>query len=112
MSEQDQRGLRAARNESAFRDVNEQLQGVAAAEPGRLGTFVCECAHLTCAELVSLPEMEYERVRRSPERFLVAPSAEHARADVEVVVERHPTFWVVEKLGQAAEVAEELDPRT
>ena len=112
MSEQDQRDLLAAQNESAFRDVNEQLQGVAAAEPGRLGTFVCECAQLTCAELVSMPEVEYERMRRSSERFLVAPSAEHVRSDVEVVVEKHPTYWVVEKLGQTAEVAEELDPRS
>jgi hypothetical protein len=31
--------------------------------------------------------------------------------DVERVVERHDTYWVVEKIGRAGEVSERLDER-
>jgi hypothetical protein len=36
----------------------------------------------------------------------VAPG--HLAPDVGVVVERYPHFWLVEKLGEAGEVAESL----
>jgi hypothetical protein len=32
-------------------------------------------------------------------------------SDIERVVERHERYWVVEKLGEAAEVSEALDDR-
>lgn len=108
----DDRDVRAARNESAFRAVNEELQGVATAEEIEPATFVCECANLGCAELVTVPTADYERVRRNPQLFIVAPSETHLRADVEIVRERHPTYWVVEKRGEAADLAESMDPRS
>lgn len=106
------RDKRAARNESAFRSVNEELQGVAVAEELEPATFVCECANLGCAELLTMPTSEYERVRRSPRLFIVAPSEEHVGTDVESVRERHESYWVVEKRGEAARAAESLDPRS
>lgn len=48
---------------------------------------------------------DYERVRSSPARFLVAPSDDHVLADVERVVERRATYFVVEKVGAGAELA-------
>ena len=45
-------------------------------------------------------------VRAEPNRFAVAPH--HVADDVEAVVEKHSRFWLVEKLGEAGEVAEEL----
>jgi hypothetical protein len=112
LSGRDPRGERAARNESAFREVNEQLQGVTAVEPGRLTTFVCECANMGCVEFIAVPEDVYERVRQSPDRFLIAPNPDHMRADIELVIETHASYWVVEKRGEAAELAAELDPRS
>jgi len=53
-----------------------------------------------------LSETEWKEIRSRPDRFAVAPG--HV-ADVEVVVKKCPNFWVVEKRGEAEEIAEELD---
>ena len=39
-------------------------------------------------------------------------SDEHVWPDVENVTERNQRYWVVEKLGEAARVSGELDPRS
>jgi len=105
------RQARIGENEAIFREVNETVAAVATAttvdEPIM---FLCECASETCAEGVSLLREEYEQVRSVPERFLVTPG--HVEPEVEQVVQQHRVYWVVEKLGVAAEVAEETDPRS
>ena len=53
---------------------------------------------------------DYESVRANSSRFLIAP--EHWLPEVESVTEKTEGWWVVEKHGEAAELAEELDPRT
>ena len=54
---------------------------------------------------------EYEAVRAKATRFAVAPG--HEIPDIERVVARHPSYFVVEKQDpDAAEVARESDPRT
>ena len=60
---------------------------------------------------VRLTIAEYEAVRAESTHFLVVPSDEHLSPAVERVVQRNERYWVVEKLGEAAEVSEELDPR-
>jgi hypothetical protein len=55
--------------------------------------------------------LEYEDLRSEPTRFAVAPSGEHVVFEVERIVDRREDYWVVEKLGEAAEVAEQTDPR-
>jgi hypothetical protein len=101
---------RIGENEAIFREVNETVAAVAtetsASEPVM---FLCECASESCAEGVLLLREEYEQVRAVPERFLVTPG--HVQPQVERVVEQHRVYWVVEKFGEAAEVAEETDPR-
>lgn len=59
-----------------------------------------------CTEPVPLTHEEYEAVRTRPTCFLVLPDDAHVIADVEKVVERHERYWVVEKIGVAAELAE------
>ena len=44
-------------------------------------------------------------------QVIVAPAEMHVVPEVERVVEQRERYWVVEKQGEAAEVAEELDIR-
>jgi len=101
---------RIGSNESLFREANEGIErGLWPGEEDERVPFRCECARLECAEAVRLTPAEYEHVRADPRRFVVVPGHEILRA--EVVVERRGGYLVVEKVGEAAEVAEELDPR-
>jgi hypothetical protein len=99
---------RVGANEDVFRGVNE---GIAAGqwpgeedEPSR---FRCECAQLGCNELITLSMRDYERVRAHPRRFVVV--AGHEQLEAEQVVEYGSGYLVVEKIGEAGIVAEELD---
>ena|SRR5436190_19108762 len=104
-------GERIARNEAAYRDVNDAIRaGRADIDPGVPRPFVCECGQLGCNQLVDLTLSEYEAVRAHPRRFLLL--AGHEIPDVEVVVERHDGWVVAEKRATAAAVAEETDPRS
>jgi hypothetical protein len=109
MSEREQR---AARNESLFRDVNERLRKLneAFTTPSERIDLICECADTTCTERVSMAPDEYEAVRADPRRFLVVPGHDVGGA-LEVVVERHGGYHVVEKLGASGQTAEQADPR-
>jgi hypothetical protein len=101
---------RAAANEATIRDVNEGIER--GQWPGEEDTpvgFRCECARLGCNQLVELTTREYEEIRANPRRFVVVPG--HEFHDVETVVESRPGYVIVEKLDQAAEVAERHDPR-
>jgi hypothetical protein len=101
---------RVASNESTFRDVNESIEG--GRWPGEEDApvaFLCECAQMGCSRLIELTIREYERVRASPRRFLVA--VDHHLPGAEVIVEAFENYLVVEKRGQAGRVAEGKDPR-
>lgn len=114
MKEHDLRRLRAAQNQSLFRRVNAHL--VELNQAFELLTdrsvFVCECARLECIQEIDMTLRDYERVRSNPRRFIVAPSDEHVVPDVECVVERNANYFVVEKIGVGAEVAEASLGRT
>ncbi len=97
-----------ARKEAALREVNEHENEI---DNDLWQMYVCECGDETCDRQVELTPEEYERVREDPTHFVIVPEQEHVASDVGRVVEKHARFWVVEKLGQAAEVAEDLDPR-
>jgi hypothetical protein len=103
----DERAGRFAKNEALFRSVNDRLGEISAAFDlaGEGATeFVCECADVECNERLRVAFDTYARVRESPIRFIVAPG--HEIPDVEVVVERHDGFHVVEKTA-AEQVAAE-----
>ena len=70
---------------------------------------ICECSRAGCIERVEVTHEEYEHVRSEGTRFLVVPG--HENPSVEKVVERHPTYLVVEKTGAAGNYADQHDPR-
>jgi hypothetical protein len=103
---------RIAKNESLRRDENERLEAHNASihwvDPP-YADWVCECGNERCSEPVRLSVREYDEVRRNPTHFIIVPSEEHVSADAEHVVERTDRYWVVEKVGVAAEVSKESD---
>jgi hypothetical protein len=105
------RAERQGRNESLFREVNERIAELNQTFQieGR-SEFLCECSREECRQPIEIPIGEYEAVRRTPTRFLVIPGHEDDR--VERVVERSERYIVVEKIGEAADEAEDLDPRS
>jgi hypothetical protein len=104
--------LRAARNQTLFRAVNEEIRD--ASELASCGgevvhDFVCECASATCTTPIRLSLREYDEIRASPRLFVLAPG--HEEPGVEQVVREGPTATIVEKLGDAVEVADETARR-
>jgi hypothetical protein len=103
----DGREERAGRNETLFREVNEQVAQLYEEQEGgtELLQFVCECSLPDCHEHISLTRSDYERVRAQPRRFAVRP--EHVSNEIERVVAEVGEGWVmVEKFGEAGERAE------
>jgi hypothetical protein len=97
---------RRARNETSFRKVNEAIAaGRALADADKPVPFVCECGRVGCTEIIEVPPGGYVGVRSDPRRFLIADG--HDSPEIERVVERHGTWAVVEKVGEAGEIAEE-----
>jgi len=106
----DWRAERLARNETRFREINEQLErDLVQLGVSGLQEFVCECGDRDCADLVALTLDEYEHTRTNPRWFAVRPG--HVYPAVEEVVERTERFEVLEKLGASARIAVDADPR-
>jgi hypothetical protein len=105
---------RAGKNQSLFRDVNERVNEVNKAHGlwVTLSDWICECADETCTDRIELTPQQYDQLRKTPTHFAVAPSSEHVVFGVEEIVEQHQRYWVVEKVGEAAGMAKELDPRS
>jgi hypothetical protein len=92
---------RLAKNEALFREVNERIKRLSEQLDVREAVeFTCECADAACTESIPVAIDEYERVRRQPRLFLVAPT--HVFPEVEDVIEEHGGFWVVCKHAAAA----------
>lgn len=106
---------RAAKNESTFRDANERLE----AAERRMAyleavPFLCECPRRSCTALTLISFAEYELVRQTGARFLVLPGHEATDIDgVEIarIVERRDSYTIMDKIGEAGEIAKALDPR-
>jgi hypothetical protein len=56
--------------------------------------FYCECHNRDCRSRIELTMPAYERAHRRPGRFVVKPH--HVAGPGDRVVERHPTYWLVE----------------
>jgi len=107
---------RRAKNEALFREVNESVaevvmhflgDGESQTEP--IG-FICECGRSDCVEPITMTLDEYEAIRAEPIHFAIAPA--HEWLQIESVVERHSSYFVVEKRDEEAQaVARETDPR-
>jgi hypothetical protein len=111
-----ERNERLARNEAAFRMLNERAHAVTqelardgfGSEPERV-ECVCECSNSDCSAMLHLRREDYELARADPGRFVVAPG--HVDPTIErevfdlhgaVIVEKHP--------GERA-IAAQTDPR-
>jgi|SRR5581483_4088918 len=102
---------RLARNESLFREVNERIAEAARrTEVLPDAEFLCECGRVECLDRVLVPLAAYEQIRAHPEQFILVTG--HDQPEVDRVVVEADTYVVVEKIGEAREVAEDLDPRT
>jgi hypothetical protein len=107
----DAREAQIARNESRFREINEQLEADLRRLPGdpEMVSFVCECGNRACAELVRMTFDEYEGVRSDSHTFAVVPG--HEIPEVEGVVRRTARFHVVAKVERTERIVETTDPR-
>jgi hypothetical protein len=110
----DAREERLAGNEVLFRDINERIADVAEphASPRdeHVYEFFCECSNVGCDLRLPLTLAAYEAVRSEPTQFVIAPG--HELPEIEAVVFRADAYEVVRKQGDAAELAEENDPRS
>jgi len=106
--------IRAAKNQSFFRDVNERMRGLnESVEQGDGGAdFLCECAEEDCTYPVQITLDAYEEMRRVPTHFAVAAGTEHVFPDVERIFAKRDGYYVVEKFGEAGLAAIQLDPRS
>ena len=104
---------RVALNDATFRAANESIAD-AADSIGVEGLlpFICECADTRCTSLLRLTRTEYEAVRADPTRFINVAGHERSAQGWASVVESHERYTVVEKLGEAADVVAETDPRS
>ena len=114
IQDQDVTAERVARNDARFRQSNEELAAVADEldmGPEQLLPFLCECADMSCTQVLQLSAEEYESVRRSPVRFINARGHEASALGWAQVVDEFDRYTVVEKIGDAGRIAAALDPR-
>ena len=107
--EDEDRNLRRARNEIFRRETNELLERDALRSITRTFDCICECSRSGCMTRLALSPSEYESVRAHGDWFVVAPG--HEDPAIEVVVECLAGYVIVEKRGEAGEVARSTDPR-
>jgi hypothetical protein len=113
----DSRSERQAQNEALFRAVNERIEELVDetlerhTEGASVWDFVCECEDRECAQRIPLTRTEYEAIRADGRRFVVAPGPDHVDTSIENVVDMSTRYWVVEKIGEPGEFAEDHDPR-
>ena len=102
---------RIARNESAFRALNETLEAnVHRGRPAEdYAGFVCECGNPECEATVRLELATYEAIRQDSQLFVTLPG--HDVPDVEDVLRTYDNYIVVRKHEDVAEVVEQTDPR-
>jgi len=99
-----------AMNEVVGREANERVDPPT--EAGWDLSLVdrdCECGYAACRARLRLTVAEYEELRRDGRRFAIVH--EHVVHAAERVVERRERYSVVEKLAEAAAIAEAHDPR-
>ena len=101
---QEEREVRAVRNQALFRAVNEKMRSLNESLTSQTDfAIACECADTSCTEMIEIDSDEYLAVRAEPRRFAVLPG--HVYAGVETVVREVEQYVVVEKTVSGAEAA-------
>jgi hypothetical protein len=106
----DARDERIAKNEAVFRATNREIEQAgkdAAGDPEGVIEVLCECGQEGCSGLIRLTVAEYDGVHAQDDRFIVL--AGHENPKIESVVERRSEYLVVDKFGEAEEIAEESE---
>jgi hypothetical protein len=100
------RELRAARNQSLFRAVNEKLRELndTFAEVSETYAIACECADVGCVETLHIVMQQYVDVREHPSRFVVLK--DHVFPEVERVIAQNNGYVVVEKNADVSHITE------
>ena len=109
----DEQARRVGLNESIFRQVNEQIESLNHGFGSDIAslTVICECADGDCTERIEIAISDYEQVRSNPRHYIVVPG--HELPEFESVIQHEQGYEVVQKrLGEAAKLAEETDPRS
>ena len=99
--------VRAARNQSLFRAINEELKVATHAVDPESFTIACECADPACVETLEVEVERYAQIRADPTHFIVLPG--HIYPEVERVIVEDARFQIVEKFGEAGRVAAASD---
>ena len=102
---------RIVRNDAIFREANEGIREAAEEhlESGDRVPFVCECADPNCHELVRLTLEEYQLIRSDPRMFINVDGHQASSQGWAEAVASRDGHVVVEKLGPAGDLAEELE---
>lgn len=110
-SPEDQRRIRAAENQSLFREVNERVQELNTSFQmvTEIAEWVCECEDTACVERIPMTLREYAQLRSDGNFFAV--KAGHEVPELETVVERHGKYFVIAKMGAGGRYAIAHDPR-
>jgi hypothetical protein len=104
---------RVAQNQARFREANEGIEQAALEYDVDGGLpFICECSDPDCVEILRLKLADYEAIRATSTHFIHAPGHHRDGEGWGNVIERRDGYEVVEKVGDAAAVAEALDPRS
>jgi hypothetical protein len=101
---------RVAKNEILFREVNERILQIEG-DRWRVDPvdFMCECGDIDCLRVVQLSVDDYERCAAIQRTSASSPATRCLTS--RTVVETHPHYLVVEKVGEMRHRAEVADPR-
>ena len=97
---------RIARNEGAFRELNERLEENVHRDRAEVeyAGFVCECGDQECDAVVRMRLGAYEAIRQDDRLFFLVPG--HEAPDAEDVVEECDGYYVVRKHEDVAELVD------
>jgi hypothetical protein len=104
----DERQERIAKNETVFRAANRELALGGEQEGGGADQVIevlCECGRQGCSGVITMTVADYDGVHAQDDRFVVVPG--HESTDIENVVEERDGYFVVDKFGEAEDIAEE-----
>jgi hypothetical protein len=107
----DERLERIAKNEAVLRAVNREIAQAEEEEEEEAGRaadqtieVLCECGRKGCSGVIALTVAEYHDIHSQKDRFVVLRG--HESTEIERVVEERPAYLVVDKFGEAEEIAE------
>ena len=102
----DERHERIAKNETVFRAANREIEHAEKEAGGgadKIIDVLCECGREGCSGLIALTVADYDAVHAQDDRFVVLRG--HESAEIERVVEERAGFLVVDKFGEAEDIA-------